>query len=138
MKSIVFYESDDEDITQDVQILPQKEIFEKLKEICEKSWGSYKDWTFEKWWNECYEDLWLYIKEDPKNVLTSTKIKTSILWYEKNQGVEKIYEDMETLCSQFISEWHKEHPEPEAIQEIELDEEEVLGDVLSRIEGDYL
>lgn len=137
MKSILFYESDDEEIIQDVQVLQQKEVFEKLKEICEQKWGSYKDWTFDKWWNECYEDLWLYIKEDPLEVLTTTKIKTNTFWYEKNQGITKIYKDMEDLCDQFIEKWHSENPEPEATMLEDLDEEEVLGDVLKMLEEDF-
>lgn len=100
---------------------------EKLEEICSSLWEGYRDWTFQKWWAECREDLWCYIKRDPDKVLTSTKVKTSGFWYEKNQGVQKIYADMQALCEKFMGEWKKSHPEPEEQEVPELDEDEVLG-----------
>lgn len=67
--------------------------------------------------------------------MTSTKVKSCALWYEKNQGEGKITEDMEALCARFVAQWREGHPEPPPPGADMLDESEVLGGVLGEAEA---
>ena len=134
MKSIMFYEADDEGIPQEIAILDDVEVFKKLKEICEQKWPGRRGWTFKEWWARWYEDLWCYIKRD-ETVMTATKLKTSGMWYAKGEDAQKrIYEDMEKLVDGFLAELAEDCPEPPELEDVELDEEDVLSGVIERIE----
>ena len=134
MKSVPFYESEDIRHPQTNTILQEKEIFEKLKSLCKAKWTKHRDWTFDRWWTEIREDLWHFIKKD-ETVMSSTKIVTNTFWFEKNQGVEKIYEDMGKLVDEFIKQWKADHPDAEPYEEEPLNEEAIIADLVERLEA---
>ena len=71
------------------------------------------------------------MKKD-EHVLTGSKIVTSMSWFEKNQGIEKIYSDMETLVTEFLAKWHAENPEPAGSPDIMLNESEVMNKIAEK------